>query len=341
MDGVPRKPGEGNQGKIYKILKMSENRLTYLDIAKGIGIILVVIGHSISNTSFVFHFIYAFHMPLFFYISGRCFNESKYEFLSFVQKRSKTLLWPTFVFTLLLYIGYYTVGQERDFSYLTVGLPDALWFIPVLFCAEILFYPFARMLMKSNVSQRICILTGEVVVALLIGHFLYKGGIHLIYSIPAICPALSFYGIGYLMRSYGSSIEKRMNFGVFFFGMSIVAFCCESGLTTDIRLNAITPLWIGFIAAIFGIWGILGISQMVDRCESNIVKTLLMFLGEHTLIIMCLHYFYIKMSVLYLHPFITNHLVYKLVEALLVWGGLYCSILLINGYAGWMIGKKK
>ena len=44
-------------------------RLDYLDKAKGILIILVVIGH-IWQSGPVFNIIYAFHMPAFFFISG-------------------------------------------------------------------------------------------------------------------------------------------------------------------------------------------------------------------------------------------------------------------------------
>ena len=62
--------------------KRAENsRLKFLDIAKGIGILLVVMGHSIpdastfqaiSNSSFALlhKIIYSFHMPLFFFLSG-------------------------------------------------------------------------------------------------------------------------------------------------------------------------------------------------------------------------------------------------------------------------------
>ena len=47
---------------------MEDKRLDYLDIAKGIGILLVVLGHIYGNNN-VFHvWIYSFHMPLFYFI---------------------------------------------------------------------------------------------------------------------------------------------------------------------------------------------------------------------------------------------------------------------------------
>lgn len=41
-----------------------------IDIAKGIGIFLVVLGHFAVFASPLYHYIYLFHMPLFFFISG-------------------------------------------------------------------------------------------------------------------------------------------------------------------------------------------------------------------------------------------------------------------------------
>ncbi len=41
-------------------------RIDSLDILKGIGIILVVVGHMIGNQLYIRPWIYAFHMPLFF-----------------------------------------------------------------------------------------------------------------------------------------------------------------------------------------------------------------------------------------------------------------------------------
>lgn len=48
-------------------------RIEYLDYAKGIGIILVVLGHILIKGNIKIY-IYSFHMPLFFIISGYLFN---------------------------------------------------------------------------------------------------------------------------------------------------------------------------------------------------------------------------------------------------------------------------
>ena len=51
---------------------MKDNRIEWVDEAKGIGIILVMLGHCYLNWNFCFWF-YSFHMPLFFILSGYTF----------------------------------------------------------------------------------------------------------------------------------------------------------------------------------------------------------------------------------------------------------------------------
>lgn len=61
---------------------MCKQRNTYIDIAKGIGIIMVLGLH----TGFHFEWMTPFEMPLFFFLSGVLFNE-KIPFKLFVVKK--------------------------------------------------------------------------------------------------------------------------------------------------------------------------------------------------------------------------------------------------------------
>ncbi len=46
---------------------MGTKRLDWIVIAKGIAIILVIVGHTVPNPSPLRHAIFSFHMPVFFY----------------------------------------------------------------------------------------------------------------------------------------------------------------------------------------------------------------------------------------------------------------------------------
>lgn len=59
---------------------MGKNRLEELDIARGIGILLVIMGHLYSQSSTLNNiqkFVYTFHMPLFFIIAGCTFTKKR------------------------------------------------------------------------------------------------------------------------------------------------------------------------------------------------------------------------------------------------------------------------
>lgn len=68
-------------------------RLKWLDIAKGIAIILMVIGHT-SIPSTLSRFIFAFHMPLFFIASGWTTNWAKLNFVGFVRRKFTSIMIP-------------------------------------------------------------------------------------------------------------------------------------------------------------------------------------------------------------------------------------------------------
>lgn len=91
-----------------------QKRLFYLDVMKGILIILVILGHSIQDTisdyqnNFLFRFIYSFHMPLFFAISGYLTFKNKYD-KTLLKKRALQLLVPFGVWAFALPICTYGI----------------------------------------------------------------------------------------------------------------------------------------------------------------------------------------------------------------------------------------
>ena len=62
---------------------MERERNLGIDVARGIAIILMVIGHCYSNGNIMLQWIYSFHMPFFFLISGVCaYNSGGAELIS-------------------------------------------------------------------------------------------------------------------------------------------------------------------------------------------------------------------------------------------------------------------
>lgn len=64
-------------------LNISTGRKYWIDVLRALGIILVVLGHVSKEPNTVI-FIYAFHMPLFFLLSGFLFNRHRYDLRTFI-----------------------------------------------------------------------------------------------------------------------------------------------------------------------------------------------------------------------------------------------------------------
>ena len=110
-----------------------------IDNLKGIGILLMILGHS-SPPSFLYNFIYTFHMPIFFIVSGYLFN--KKLITDVIQRNIRKILIPYF-FTLLIItpISFYRYGVDWFFTILFTknvlpvcgfnweGLTGPLWFL--------------------------------------------------------------------------------------------------------------------------------------------------------------------------------------------------------------------
>ena len=80
-------------------------RLPWVDVARGLGIVLVVLGHSPALRGAPKTLIYAFHMPLFFFLSGFLATPASLAvpFASYVASQARRLLVPYFAFSALSY----------------------------------------------------------------------------------------------------------------------------------------------------------------------------------------------------------------------------------------------
>lgn len=81
-------------------LDRQTGRIEYIDIFRAFGIILMVMGHVMFGRSFDY-FIHAFHMPMFFFVSGFLYKNNDIPFLMFLWKKAKSLLIPYYVFGFL------------------------------------------------------------------------------------------------------------------------------------------------------------------------------------------------------------------------------------------------
>ena len=158
------------------------DRMDYLDCAKGISIILIVISHHLQGLPLTKTFLCSFRLTPFFLISGFLYaykNEWERPFKSIVSKNFKRLLYPYITLSIVVLLWnalYYMVlfpGETPEFRIqemlvytLTTYGYNALWYLPLAFWATLLFLAIR----KTNHHHLIFALTS---VALMVFYILF------------------------------------------------------------------------------------------------------------------------------------------------------------------------
>ena len=139
-------------------------RLSYIDQLKGVGILLVVMGHIcqgrfMPQSDFLFRFIYSFHMPLFIFLSGIFANKvnvaiANRNLIPYLKKKFFQLMIPFFIFGSLR--GFMHGNFVDDFL---IGKGHAgYWFFLVLFVLFIIVGICEEIKYKSKIGNWIYII---------------------------------------------------------------------------------------------------------------------------------------------------------------------------------------
>ncbi len=155
-------------------------RVRWIDVAKGIGIILVSFGHIrngngqsvwLPELNSAINIVYLFHMPLFFFLGGLTFS-SRRPFPEFLKVKAKTLLVPYYIFSLYFLAKPIaalfspslvdSIQANQDYaanigmhSYNILINGSALWFLWAYFIGELIVYPLSKLL-SSHWQYSIC-----------------------------------------------------------------------------------------------------------------------------------------------------------------------------------------
>lgn len=101
---MQRQEGDQNHHRCCMINGQSSNRDVTLDIAKAICIILMVIGHS-GCPAYLSRFLYMFHMPCFFFISGFLLGDNNICNLKYgLSQKVKGTYYPFVKWTLIFIV---------------------------------------------------------------------------------------------------------------------------------------------------------------------------------------------------------------------------------------------
>lgn len=277
-------------------------RLYYLDNVKAFAMICIIWGHCGSagiTYSGLNAFIQSWHVPIFFLISGilayRRKRDSSQKYFDIKKKCMKYLI-PYFVFS-FIYVFVVSIFQIPQgvgvvFSFIFDSIKDivlfngktAMWFLPCLLAAEIVFY------IENKYLKLRYLIVLNTVCAMYIVYLIQSG---LIFSTAVLVllrcfVGLFFYSIGYFIAVVISKYEfllKHMMLEILLGGVLYCTLYFVNGETGFFYLKMGNYAYLYYIEAVLGAGTIIGIFKL--KMDRKIL--FLSFFGKNTLIALLTH----------------------------------------------------
>ena len=290
----------------------NKKRVEWIDIARGITIIAMIYAHS-DLTAASTPFIFAFHMPIFFILSGYLYKEPK-DFKTYVKKSIKKLLLPYGVTCALLaflricrymlqpeyydycgrkiialktiissFVGFGCGPAESaiHFPFYEAWSVGALWFFLTFLWAVILFAVIMKLTKGWNEIERALLFLTISMLGLAISFY----GYWLPLDLDIAFFALIFMYVGYVLRQY---LDGEMH------ALTIVLLICfyiiasmkynSIGMSVRSVSSALTiPL------AIAGSILVMELSKWLERVLPHIIIAMIVWFGRSAMTIVCVH----------------------------------------------------
>ena len=288
----------------------SKKRIKWIDVCKGIGMILVILGHCAYFGGVLHNYIFTFHMPLFFLLSGLFFNANQIR--NVVTRKAKSLILPYVSFSILGLIMTIAIPSWRNnyslkgFIYdIYMGSPDyinvsSIWFLMCLFVTMLLM----ALILKIQ-SKKIQYIVLALLVLLGVGFAYihekipYLPGRRLPFDIDVAMISVLFFGIGYYFKNSINKISSCNNFiliGIFAcLSFALWGVVCING---RVNLHGLTfnNILLYVTGAILGSLMLMALSVIVSRV--NMLEKMFAWIGRNTISILGLQAIYVRLFVL-------------------------------------------
>ena len=262
-------------------------RIRYIDIYKGFGILLMIMGHVKFGQRFDLY-IHAFHMPMFFFISGFLFQYK--DFKKLISRKFISLIVPYFIFGIfnlimcILLIPNFKIIRylEKMFmfnNYQCLDITGALWFLTCLFFANIIFFLIIKCF-GDKWSLLICILS--------VG-FIYFTKIKLPLSIDSAIYMLPVFYTGYQFKTISdklANVKNKIDVVLGTFILVIFSFILFKNGYVNLRTNEYSNILMFYINAICMSIGIYYFSKFIKNIK---ISSVLEYCGKYSLYFLCLN----------------------------------------------------
>ena len=317
-----------------------KQRINWIDWAKVFAIYLVVLGHLLSKTGregYIFNFIYSFHMPFFFFISGYLFTIKENNFRSFLKGSIRSLLAPYVLLNLIgnfFLIPTWVLAKQwpidQLFYFITAdgrGEPGPTWFLVCLFQVRLLSY----FIVRQTSVWRLLVVLFCILIA-------YLFPFHLYWRIDTVFMVIPFYIAGYELKSKLSFFSSKISF--FILLLIVLLLTMIMGYSNVyLRLFGNYPL-LYYPYAFAGIFMLISLSFMFDKYNFKFIT----ILSIGTIVIMALHgivFLYVKTFFRIVHfDFIFLTTTGKFILSGIVLLLLYYPIIWLHKYFPMAIGRR-
>ena len=277
-------------------------RLDFIDIARGIAIICIVIGHVKCNS--INRVVFPFNVPLFFLISGY-FTSAKTDMRTFVKRKAQTLLVPYYVTCLvIILIGtaegfilggaggalkelvdwiYGTLygsgfGFDKPFYIKSIG---AIWFLWGSFWGSVLL----KLSLKMKEEVRLLFIA-----ILFIFAVMTKQLVWLPLSLQPGCCAVFYMYVGYSFKELQprlGGVRKEYKSAVLLFSLAVYLFFIKDYTGFElVHLSlgrGIVDIFGSLCACVVVFW----ISKKIS--PQRFLGKCLSYLGKYSLFVLCFH----------------------------------------------------
>lgn len=328
--------------------KVESKRIEWIDIAKGICILMMIVGHTVEFGSTIRNIIFSFHMPLFIVLSGYTYNcdRAKINFLSQTIRDIKQLGVPVIVTSALSVILQFVFWQEKTiYSLVEIirnilialiwssgvsvwGYPSlrSLWFLVSLFWIRVIGRIVFRFFSKKNGLY--------ILFALSLAGGLLGNKLPLPQNMDVTFTMLFFFGAGIVWKDNCESVEK-FSIPLFVAAMVFWFTCIDNGIYIELASRTYRNGFVCFFEALAGVFVCVKLSECIS--EIKFAKIPLQIIGRETLLLLCIHYLdkYFKMIWLTENQIISS--VYRMIFDL----GIWMIIMLIRWLWTYIKSKRK
>lgn len=274
---------------------MASNRIEYIDLAKGVCIILVVLNHCVTIESL--SVIEYLRMPFYFFISGMFFKD--YGGLrNLMQKKTNKLLIPfVFFYTLpwivrLLFISFFPGIWVDDRSFINdlrgcmyLNLP--VWFLICLFWCN-LYYYFVHKYCKNRYK------IFSVIILAIIGCFLLWNRVFCPLFMFQPLLAMPFFYLGQRLR-FSSLIQTEWTYKQLLFAITLIAIVVGMHVYSEDSISYIFNNYKGNLL-LYYIKAIMMVIAAIIICKCVKKLPLVSYIGRYSIIVLGVHFIFVQIA---------------------------------------------